>query len=199
MQKKTIAMMLAAGCAIGMLTGCGIPEEEHNAMIAQLKDERQKSEDSLNGKIADLESVVKSEKAKLRTKTIELDDASERIKSLQQKNAETEKELAGEKIKVSGLERDLASSKRATLTAQDKAQAAENKLATLDVEHQELKRRFEQFEKNMRALNAPPVQRTTAAAAPAADDGLAAFGEPVAAPKTDAEEALDILNQMGTK
>ena len=31
MQIKSIAMLAVAGCAIGMLTGCGVPQDEHDA------------------------------------------------------------------------------------------------------------------------------------------------------------------------
>ncbi|VGO21699.1 hypothetical protein [Pontiella sulfatireligans] len=191
MQIKTIAMMVVAGCSIGMLTGCGIPEEEHNAMIAQMASERQTSEDELNGKIADLESVVKSQKASIRTKTLELDDAAEQITALKKTSAAANKALATEKTKVSGLERDLATSKSSTLAARDQAQEAESQLATLEVEHEALKVRFEQFERNMRALGG------SSAPSPVAD--IMAEEVVVETPKTDAEAALDILNQMGNQ
>ncbi len=190
MQIRKIAMMVAAGCAMGILSGCGIPEEEHNAMIAQMTSERAESEDQLNGKIADLESVVKSEKAKVRTARIELDDASERIKGLQQKSAETSKALATEKSKVSSLESELSSSKSAALAAQDQAVEAENKYSTLDVEHQELKRRFEMFQANMSSLNSA----STPASTPSASGGAPAGS----APKSDADTAKSLLNEMST-
>lgn len=189
MQKKTIAIMAAAGCMIGMLTGCGIPEEEHLGIIAELEAKHQKEVDALKVDIADLESVKKSQDSKIRTKTLELDDAVEQISTLKKQNAEAAKALAGEKEKVSVLERDLASSKSATLTAQDQLLATENKLATIEVEHEELKRRFEQFEKNMSALG------TTSSAAPAKKAPEAT----TTAPKGDSASPLDILNQMSSQ
>ena len=33
MQIKSIAMLAVAGCAIGMLTGCGVPQDEHDAIV----------------------------------------------------------------------------------------------------------------------------------------------------------------------
>jgi chromosome segregation ATPase len=190
MQVKRVAMMVAAGCAMGILSGCGIPEEEHNAMIAQMAAERAESEDQLNGKIADLESVVKSEKAKVRTARIELDDATERIKGLQQKSAETAKALATEKSKTSQLESDLATSKSTALAAQDQAMEAESKYNTLDVEHQELKRRFEMFQSNLSSLNTAPASGSSAS--PSSSNA------PAAAPKTDSETAKSLLDQMST-
>ena len=188
MQIKRIATLVAAGCALGMLTGCGVPEEEHNAMIAQLTAERAESEDQLNGKIADLESVVKSEKAKVRTARIELDDASERIKGLQTKSAETASALAAEKSKASKLESELASAKSATMAAQDQAVEAENKYNTLDVEYQELKRRFEMFQSNMSSLNSAS---TPSASSPATSSGSSA-------PMSDSDAAKKLLEEMGT-
>ncbi|MEE9368440.1 MAG: hypothetical protein V3V05_06205 [Pontiella sp.] len=183
MQIKRVVMMVAAGCALGMLTGCGIPKEEHNAMIAQLTAERAESEDQLNGKIADLESTVKSEKAKVRTSRIELDDASDRIKGLQIKSAETASTLAAEKSRASKLESDLTSSKSSALAAQDQALEAENKYSTLDVEYQELKRRFEMFQSNMSSLN-------SASGSPAPSGS--------SAPMSDSDAAKKLLEEMGT-
>lgn len=190
MQMKTIAMMLAAGCALTMLTGCGIPEDEHNAILADMASKHEGEVDKLNGKIADLESLLKNEKQKVRTARIELDDATERIKGLQQKSAETSKALSAEKAKVATLESDLKRSKSATAAAEERATDFESKYSTLDVEFQELKRRFEQFRKNMSSLGsgASRPATTSPSAAPTGS-----------APMSDSEKALDLLNQMGSQ
>ena len=36
MKVKAIVMMAVAGCAVSMLTGCGVPKEEHEAKLAEL-------------------------------------------------------------------------------------------------------------------------------------------------------------------
>ncbi|MDF7825782.1 hypothetical protein P4B35_17265 [Pontiellaceae bacterium B12227] len=189
---KKLAMLLASGFAIGMLTGCGIPEEEHNMIIDGINTEHQKEVDKLKGDIADKETIIKNEKAKVRQNRIELDDATERIQGLQQKSAETSKALASEKSKVAKLESELKTSKSRTAAAQDDAMEAENKYSTLDVEYQELKRRFEMFQKNMSAISEP----APAAAEPAAsvmDDFPADT-----APQSDAQKASSLLDQMST-
>ncbi|MDH3981588.1 MAG: hypothetical protein OES84_01665 [Kiritimatiellaceae bacterium] len=182
---KKIAMMLAAGCAIGMLTGCGIPEEEHNAMIADLEAKHAKEVDKLTGDIADKDSIIKSEKAKVRTGRIELDDASERIKGLQQKSAETTKELATTKAKLKQIETDIASAKSATLAAQDQAMEADKKFNALEVEYKELKKQLENYRKNMGSFGGS--SSSTTASAPADKD----------APKTDSQKASSLLDEMG--
>ena len=187
MQNKTIAMIVAAGCAITMLTGCGIPEEEHNMIIAELEQKHAAEVDALNGTIGEKDDIIKAEKAKVRQNRIELDDASTRIKDLQEKTKLVEKGLATEKAKVAGLESDLKTSKSMTAAASDRAMEAENSYSTLDVEYQELKRRFEMFQKNLNSISEP-----ASAAAPA--------GEPAAmmddAPKTDAKKASSLLDEM---
>ena len=186
---KNIAMLLVAGCAIGMLTGCGIPEEEHNMIIAELDAKHQTEVDKLKGDIADKESINKNEKAKVRQSRIELDDATDRIKGLQQKSAETSKALAIEKSKATKLESELKTSKSRTASAQDQAMDAENKFSTLDVEYQELKRRFEMFQKNMNSIGTPAPTAAPAGNSPApASSG----------PQTDAQKASSLLDQMGT-
>ncbi|VGO17936.1 hypothetical protein PDESU_06538 [Pontiella desulfatans] len=193
-----IAMMLLAGCAIGMLTGCGVPEEEHLAALAAQDAKFAAAEEKFNIKIAEQETLIKNEKAKVRTARIELDDASERIKGLQQKTAETASELATEKASVADLESKLKSSKSSAAFAQEQATEWENKFNTLDVEYQELKRRFEMFQKNMSALNS--ASTPAPAAEPAADsmDSLEALGQPVVEePESNAQKVNSLLDQMG--
>ena len=185
---KKMAMLLAAGCAIGMLTGCGVPEEEHNAIIDGINAQHQEEVDKLNVTIADRDDVIKSKEAKARQDLITLDDNAERIKGLQQKSAETSKELATEKSKVATLDSQLKTAKSQTAAAQDDALEAENKYSTLDVEYQELKRRFEMFQKNMAALSAPAEPASAPAVSAPAQD----------MPTTDAQKASSLLDQMGT-
>lgn len=185
---KKLAMLLASGFAIGMLTGCGIPEEEHNMIISGINDQHKEEVDKLKGTIADNETIIKNEKAKVRQSRIELDDATDRIKGLQQKSAETSKALATEKASVSKLQGELKTSKSRAAAAQDQATEAESKYSTLDVEYQELKRRFEMFQKNMSSLSEPEP-----AAAPA---GI--MDAPSDVPQTDAQKASSLLDQMGT-
>lgn len=185
MQMKTIAMMAAVGCAVTLLTGCGVPQEEHDAKIAELNTAWQEIE-SLKGKNTDLDSLLNAEKAKLRTARIELDDAAERITASKTKQAETASALASEKSKVSGLESDVSSAKAATMRAQEAASEVEAELAKLQKEHQKLQGRFDQFEKNMRALDSAQAGRSAPKAAPKASGPA----------KSDAETAMDLLNQM---
>ncbi len=183
MQKKTIAMMAAAGCMIGMLTGCGVPEEEHLAVIADLEAKHQKAVDELNDTVSEKQSVVDSQKAKLRTKSIDLDNANSKVNDLKNQNAKLSKELAAAKAKGSDLERAVSSAKSAAAAAREDAAAAAERLAALEAENAEVKRRFEQFQKNMQALSAAtsPSQASTSAT-----------------PSKD-QTPLDILNQMSTQ
>lgn len=198
MQKKHIMMMLAAGCALGMLTGCGVPKEEHLAALQAKDDAFKEMQDSLNQKIADQENVIKSEKAKVRTSRIELDDASGRIKKLQQEKTDGAQALAAEKTKVADLTTQLRSQKSATAAAQDRAEEAEGKYNTQVVEFEALKRRFEMYQKNMAALNNPAS--VAPAAAPASDTAeLEALGgtEPQPVPDTNKGKVNSLLDQMG--
>ncbi|MDF7807436.1 hypothetical protein P4E94_08300 [Pontiellaceae bacterium B12219] len=193
---KNIAMLLVAGCTIGMLTGCGVPQEEVDAMVATIEADYDAQIDELNGTIADNESIIKSEKAKNRQNRIELDDATERIKDLQQKNAETSKELATFKSQAAKLESELKTAKNQIAAAQDRAQDAENKYSTLDVEYQELKRRFEMFQKNLSSINTPePAAAPAKSTAPATTMSAPAAA---AAPQSDAQKASSLLDAMGT-
>lgn len=195
MKMKTIAMMVATGCAMSILTGCGIPKEEHNAKLAELNTAWQEIE-TLNGKNTDLDSLYNAEKAKLRTSRIELEDTTTRLKASQTKEAVTAASLADEKSKISGLERDVSSAKSATLTAKEATAEVEAELATLQEEHAELQTRFSQFERNMNALNGEPAE----SAAPEVGGEQLTLEEMVgeSAP-TKPKTAMDLLNEMGAQ
>ncbi|MEI6891640.1 MAG: hypothetical protein V5783_05655 [Pontiella sp.] len=205
---KNIAMLLVAGCAIGMLTGCGIPEEEHNAIIASLKAEQQKEVETLNSDIADKESVIKSEKAKVGQSRIELRKAAARNDRLQKETAETAKALAAEKSKSSNLDSELKTSQSQAAIAQDQASDAESKYDTLEIEYQDLERRFEMFQQNMNSLSAPaPAAISTPEVASTPEDfgapedfgSLEDFGTPAESEELPpAQKATDLLDQMGT-
>ena len=177
---KRIIMMAAAGCAIGLLTGCGVPQEEYDAKIGELNAAWAENE-TLNGKNTDLESLLKAEQGKVRSTRIELDDASKRVAELKEKDAAAAKALADEKGKVSGLESDLAASTSAKGMAEDRSSEAETALASLQGKYDKLVADFEQFKKNMRSLGAP----VPASPAPKSDDGESA-----------SKTALDILDDM---
>jgi DNA repair exonuclease SbcCD ATPase subunit len=183
MELKRIVMMALAGCAIGLLTGCGVPQEEHDAKVAELNTAWAEI-DNLNGKITDLESLLKAEQAKVRTARIELDDAAERLQAAQKKEAEAIKELNAEKSKVSSLERKVSSANASVMQANERTSEVEAELAELMQKYNDIKRRFEQFEKNLKTL-----------------DGMAS---PSASPApsssaTGSKSALDLLNEMSGK
>jgi len=185
MQMKTMAMAMAVGCAMTILTGCGVPQEEHDAKVAELNTAWTEIE-NLKGTITDKETMLDAEKARIRTARIELDDASQRIKALQASEAETKVALADSKTKIVGLESSVSSAKSSTLVAQDRTVEVEDELGKLKEEHEKLQVRFDQFEKNMRALDSAS---TTPKAAPKAK----------APAKSDAESAMDLLEQMGNQ
>lgn len=196
MQKKTIAMMLATGCAITMLTGCGVPQEEHDAQIAELQTANQEVVDQLNGKLVDMESLLKSEKTKLRKSRIELDNASEEIKSINQKQTDASKQLATEKTRAAKAERELTSAKSRIMAAQDETQVANDKLAETEEQLADMTRRFEQFRTNMQALSSP-APTASSSVEEVADIEVVEFA--VETEPATTRSALDILNEMSAE
>jgi DNA repair exonuclease SbcCD ATPase subunit len=178
---KRIAMMVAAGCVISLMTGCGVPQEEHDAKVGELNTAWAEI-DNLNGKVTDLEALLKTEQGKVRTARIELDDAVERLQAAQQKEAVATKALAAEKSKTSSLERKVSSSKSSVMRAEERTSEVEAQLAELTVKYKEIQRRFEQFENNLKTL-----------------DGVAAPVAPAYSPETSSKSALDLLNEMSGK
>ena len=182
MQMKTIAMMAAVSCAATLLTGCGVKQEVHDAKITELNTAWAEIE-SLKGINADIESLNEANKAKQRTLRIELDDAEERIATSQTKQNELASELTAEQTKSLELEGELSSAKAGAMQAQEVATTTQEALTLLQEAYIKLEARFEQFSKNMRALDG-------SSPAPAKADGPA---------KSDAETAMDLLNQMSTQ
>lgn len=179
MQKRTIAMIAVVGCAVTMLTGCGVPQEEYDAKLGELNTAWQEIE-TLKGKNADTQSLLDAEKAKVRTARIEMDDASERIKTSQAKETETASALAAEKSKVSRLESSLTAEKARTMSAQEATDEVEMELAEAQEEIKLLLKRWKQLEDNLNTL-----------------DGT--VGPDTSAPAAGDKSALDLLNEMGAE
>lgn len=186
MLMRRVVMLVVTACVLGMLTGCGVPQEEYDAKIAELNDAWGEI-DTLKGKVADLESLLKAETGKVRSTRIELDDASKRIKELMEQEAASATALAEEKGKVAELESDLASAKSATGMAEDRTDEIQAALDTLQAQYDALKARFDQYVKNMRALGGePPAEVEAPAAAPVEKESAG----------SESESALDILDDM---
>lgn len=171
MPMRRIVMMIMAGCMIGMLTGCGVPKEEHEAKLAELNAAWAEIE-TLKGKIADTESLLKVEQGKVRNNQIDLDDAGKKLTEMKEKEAATAKALTVEKGKVTALENDLAAAKSATQLANDQISELEAALAKLQGEYDSLQNRFDQLKKNMLSFGdaSMPAVESETVEAPATDD-----------------------------
>lgn len=191
MPMRRIVMMVMAGCMIGMLTGCGVPQEEHDAKVAELNAAWEEIE-TLKGQKAELEDSLKKEAGKLRTKGNECEDLSKRLTEMTEKESATARSLADEQGKVKALESDLTDAKSATEMAKGRTGEVEAALAQLQAEYDNLQNRFDQLKKNMLSFGGEasiPVEKPVAAPAPKADD---------AAPKADSKSAKSLLDDMST-
>ena len=78
MSKSMYGFIVVAGALL--LTGCGVPQEEHDAIVAELEHNKSVLEAELNEKITDQASVIKAEKAKVASLRGELDEAGRKVK-----------------------------------------------------------------------------------------------------------------------
>jgi chromosome segregation ATPase len=193
MQIKSIAMLAAAGCAIGILTGCGVPKEEHEAIVAELTANAQAAEDALNAELNDTKSQLDDATAKAARLQIEVNDSVDRIAELKSAADELTDSVAAEQSKVAQLESDLAAVKATVATSQQETRDAEKERDIMELEKQETQRRFDMLRKAILDLNevnpddmqiklivddmdAPadtlsaPAEAAPTAAAPAAED-----------------------------
>ena len=181
MLTRKIAMMVVAGSVAVVLSGCGVPKEEHAATVAELNDALAQVE-TLKGKNADTESLLNKEKGKVRSTRIELDDASKRIATLKKKEAVAVSALATEKAKISDMESAVTSAESSAAMAQDESSELETKLASVTEMYEKLKSDFEQYKNNMRSITSSPAPKASAPKAAAAP--------------AESGSALDILNEM---
>lgn len=179
MQKRVMATMVVVGCAVSMLTGCGVKQEIHDATIAELNTAFQEIE-AQKGTIVDKEEALDKEKSALRKAGVELDSANERIKTAQAKEAETAAALASEKTTVSNLKSQLSSEKSRVSSAQQNVSELESELADLQEAYKSLQGRWKQMEDNLNDLD--KVAGPAKASAPVAADGDAS--------------AVDLLSEM---
>ena len=141
--------------ALCLLAGCGVPQEEHDAMILQLQSEKTEIETSLNEKIAELESIVKAEKAKVKSHRLEMDNAERKIRDFQTKNAQSIKDAAKAKSEITSLKRSLNRAEDARDRAEEKVSRINDQLAQIRSEKDDIQFRFDQLVKNMNGEDIP--------------------------------------------
>ncbi len=182
MQKQAIAMMAVVGCAVTMLTGCGIPKEKHQAVVDDLNAKMAEIE-TLKGNAAELDSKLDAERDKVRKAGIVSENAAELLAKSKAATAEAASALANEEAKVNKLERDLSAEKSKVVSAQQNADEVATDLADLQSAYKVLQARWKQFEENLNALD--DTVGGSAASAPAA--------------VSEGKSALDLLNEMGAQ
>ena len=141
--------------ALCLLAGCGVPQEEHDAMILQLQSEKTEIETSLNEKIAELESIVKAEKAKVKSHRLEMDNAERKIRDFQTKKAQSIKDAAKAKSEITSLKRSLNRAEDARDRAEEKVSRINDQLAQIQSEKDDIQFRFDQLVKNMNGEDIP--------------------------------------------
>lgn len=150
---KAIATMAMAGCVIGLLTGCGVPQDKYDAMVAQLTNEKTEMETSLRATITENETALNSEKAKSRKLQNDLNDSVERIKELNASSAEMNASVDGLKQQIADAQADLADVKDDLATAvQDKMDLLDQ-CDSLKMEAKEVQRRFDMLRAALLKLN----------------------------------------------
>lgn len=142
MQIKSIATMLIAGCAIGMLTGCGVPQEEHDAIIAQLNADHEAALQAVNTELEDEKSLKKAAEERANTLNATIRESNALNEELKSSVQEAKESLANANSQISALESQLTSAKASISSAQEMAASAQNDAATARMEAEETERRF---------------------------------------------------------
>jgi chromosome segregation ATPase len=146
-------MMAVAGCAIGILTGCGVKKEVHEAMIADLNAQMATAAEAAQANIDELQDQLKSADNKITKMELDNKEYAETITQLKKDISGLKTSLEDEKNSIAQLESSLSSAKSATARANQQAEEAENDRATMEMEKQEVQRRFDMLRKNILDLN----------------------------------------------
>ncbi len=206
MQMKSIAKMVIAGCAIGMLTGCGVPQEEHDAIVAQLNADHEAVQLELNTELEDTKSLLAAEKERSRTLNSDLNDSSILNRELKEQMTELKSSLATANTQISSLESKLTSANAKITAAQSMAADAENERAAAEMEAQEKERRFMALIENLVRLQKvnpsdlgwpeleAAIDTGSMSSAPSVDMGAdMGMGE-----SADSSTAASLLDEMGS-
>ena len=177
-----------------LLAGCGVPQEEHDAMILQLQSEKTEIETSLNEKISELDSIVKAEKAKVKSHRLEMDNAERKIKDFQTRNAQFIKDAAKTKSEITSLKRSLNRAEDARDRAEEKISEINNQLSQIQAEKNDIQFRFDQLIRNLNGEDAVSEESPV-------DDIMIDFIEESPADLEEeqadsAQELTDIVSQM---
>ncbi len=135
------------------ISGCGVPKEEHSAIVAQLQAEHAETEKTLNTKIADLESLLKAEKARYRSARLEVENTLRQVKELRQRNAEVAKKAAQNQSQIVRLEDEAESAEVVTRRVRTEMGGVQRRLAQVLANRDEIRRRFDMLRRNLRALD----------------------------------------------
>jgi len=194
MQIKSIATVLIAGCAIGMLTGCGVPQKEHDAIVAQLNADHEQVANDLKTKLADAESLLTAEKTRAGNLTADLRSSTALNDELKKSIADLKSSLENANSEISGLESQLKSAKASIASAQQMTVDAQNDAASARMEAQETQRRFDELVANLIALNKIKPEdvgfdNLSSDVAPSMDMGAGAGSGP--------SEVSSLLDEMG--
>ena len=135
-----------------LLNGCGVPQEEHDAIVIQLQSELTDFKSDTEQRISELESIVKSEKAKVKSHRLEMDNADRKLRELQQKNADSVRDISKAKSEIISLKREIERADSAKERAQLAASKTEEELAEVEAERDDLKFRFDQLINNLNGV-----------------------------------------------
>jgi len=153
MQIKSIAMLVVAGCTIGMLTGCGVPQKEHDAIVAQLTAEAQATQDALNAQLTETQASLDAESAKSSKLQTEVENSVARIDELKGAADDLTASLTAEQDKVAQLDSELAEVKGTIASYQQQTADAESARDAMELEKIETQRRFDMLRKALLDLN----------------------------------------------
>ena len=183
------------------LTGCYVTEEDHNIAIAKLQSERADIESSLNKKIADLESIVKAEKAKGKSLRLQLDNTERKLKDGQKKAIDAAKEAAKLKSEATSLKRDVNRVESEKKRIEEELEDIKEQLSSIELERDEVMNDLEQLRNNMSALNKPkpdPISQSPNEASPSSET-LQSYSESELEFLPPSERARIMLEQMRSK
>lgn len=149
---KTIAMMAAAACVLGISTGC-VKQEEYDNMKATLEQKVADLETELSNTKDDLNAKIQSAEQRASTLAVELGAANDSVSVLQTDKTDLEGQLADANSRISSLDSQLEAANSRITAANNRVTAAQQDVSDMEYEVAEINRRYDMLRAMIIKLN----------------------------------------------
>ncbi len=152
MQIKSIAMMVVAGCVIGLSTGC-VKQADFDNMKATLEQELEDTKAAMQAQIDEKDAALISEQDMHRNTRNDVKDAVATNEELKKQIEELKGKVESLNTQVSTVRSQLTRAEASISSARDEATAAADKAAAALAKEEKTRVRYNELIENLINLN----------------------------------------------